>query len=100
MRFKGNNPLNETTRPAREQKEVRYPRLVKPEDYSTMEVIAERENEQTDEANLPELEQTSKDFWGRTAGELDGAVPTEPPDEDPLFLNRPRKPKQPPKNNM
>jgi hypothetical protein len=30
MRFKGNNPLNDATRPEPEQKEVRYPRLVNP----------------------------------------------------------------------
>jgi hypothetical protein len=37
-----------------------------------MEIIADRENEQTDEGNLVELEQTSKDFWGRTVGEVTG----------------------------
>jgi hypothetical protein len=45
MRFKGNQPLHETPRPDPEQKEVRYPREVKPEDFSTIEVIARRQRQ-------------------------------------------------------
>jgi hypothetical protein len=99
MRFKGNEPLHET-RPVPEQKEVRYPREVKPKDFSTMEVIAERENEEEDLANLEELERTSQDFWGRSAQQTDGAVPSEPPDTDPLELHDLTKPTGPPAHNM
>jgi hypothetical protein len=100
MRFKGNQPLHETPRPDPDQKEVRYPREVKPEDFSTMEVIAERENEKEDSANVEELENTSQDFWGRSAQQSDGAVPSEPPDTDPLELLKPEKPIGPPAHNI
>ena len=100
MRFKGNQPLNETRWPDPEQKEVRYPREVKREDFSTMEVIAERENEEEDLANVEELEQTSQDFWGRSAQQADGAIPSEPPDTDPLAFQNTRRPTGPPAHNM
>ncbi len=100
MRFKGNQPLHQTPRPDPDQQETRYPREVKPEDFSTVEAITERENKQEDEANVEELERTSRDLWGRSGQETDGAVPTEPPDTDPLDLQFPEKPKLPPKHNM
>jgi hypothetical protein len=100
MRFKGNQPLHETPRPDPEQKEIRYAREVKREDFSTMEVIAQRENEEQDNANIEALEQTSRDFWGRSDEEIDGAVPIEPPDTDPLELQKPEKPTGPPAHNM
>src|SRR5262245_53802537 len=100
MRFKGNQPLHETPRPDPEQKETRYPREVKPEDFSTIEVIAEREKVEEDNANMQALEQTSRDFWGRSDEETDGAVPIEPPDTDPLELQKLEKPTGPPAHNM
>lgn len=100
MRFKGNQPLHETWRPDPEQKEVRYPRERRPEDFSTIEVIAERENEEEDRANVEELEQTSQDFWGRSAEQTDGAIPIEPPDREPLELQKLEKPTGPPAHNM
>jgi hypothetical protein len=100
MRFKGNQPLHETPRPDPDQKEIRYPRQVKPEDFSTVEVIAERENEEADNANMEALEQTSRDFWGRSDEETDGAVPSSPPDSDPLELQKLEKPTGPPAHNM
>jgi hypothetical protein len=100
MRFKGNQPLYETRRPDPEQKEVRYRRGVRAEDFSTMEAIAERENEEEDRANAEELEQTSQDFWGRSELQAEGAVPSEPPDTDPLEFQRLKKPTGPPAYNM
>ena len=75
-------------------------RLVKPEDFSTMEVIVERENAEEDEANVEELEQTTRDFWGRSAQQTDGGAPSEPPDTDPLELQKLENPKGPPAHNM
>jgi hypothetical protein len=72
----------------------------KPEDFSTIESIAERENEEEDIANVEELEQTSQDFWGRSAQQTDGAVPSEPPDTDPLELQKLEKPTGPPAHNI
>src|SRR4051812_19355383 len=100
MRFKGNEPLHQTPRPDPDQREVRYPREVNPADFSTIETVTERENKEEDEANVEAIEQTSQDYWGRRSQETDGAVPTEPPDRNPLDQQRPRKPKGPPKNNM
>jgi hypothetical protein len=78
----------------------RYPREVTLEDYGTLEDITGLENEQADEANVEEIDRTSKDYWGRTSQDTDGAVPVEPPDTDPLAKQFPRKPKGPPKHNM
>ena len=100
MRFKGNQPLPTTPRPDPDQKETRYPREVNPEDFSTIEAINERENKQADEANVEELERTSKDLWGRSSQQSDGAVPSEPPDTDPLDLQPPERPQGPPQHNM
>jgi hypothetical protein len=100
MRFKGNQPIHETPRPDPDQQEVRYPREVKPEDFSTVEAIADRENKQEDEANVEELERTSKDLWGRSAQKTDGAVPSEPPDTDPLGDQDLDNPRRPPEHNM
>jgi len=78
----------------------RYPREVTPEDYGTVEDLTGLENEEADEANVEEIDQTSKDYFGRTSQDTDGAVPVEPPDTDPLAQQFPRKPKGPPKHNM
>jgi len=100
MRFKGNEPLHETRQPDPEQREVRYPREVKPKDFSTIEVIAERENEEEAVSNVEELEQASQDFWGRSSQQADGAVPSEPPETDPLEFRELKKPTGPPAHNM
>jgi hypothetical protein len=100
MRFKGNEPLHETSRPDPDQKEVRYPREVKPEDFSTMEAILDREKAAGDQATVEELEQTSQDFWGRSGEQTDGGIPADPPDTDPLELQKPEKPTGPPEHNM
>lgn len=89
MRSKGNRP----------KRQIRG-REVKLEDFSTMEVIAEREKVREDNSNVEALEQVSQDFWGRSGEQTDGGIPIEPPDTDPLVLQPPRKPKGPPAHNM
>jgi len=100
MRFKGNQPLYGTPRPDPDQKEVQYPHEVQPEDFSTIEVISERENVLEDEANVKELERTSKDLWGRSSQQTDGAVPTDPPLNDPVRRRNLDTPRRPPKHNI
>jgi hypothetical protein len=78
----------------------REPLREQPEDIGTIEAENERENQQEDEVNVEALEQTSKDYWGRRSQETDGAVPTDPPDVDPLAQQHLDKPKGPPKHNM
>jgi hypothetical protein len=70
------------------------------ERFGTIESITEQENREEDEDNVEELEQTSKDYWGRSAQQTDGAAPTEPPDVDPLIQQFPERPKGPPARNM
>lgn len=99
MRFRGNQPATES--PGRDHDlEQIYPSDVEPKDVVSIEDAAQRENRNEDEANVEELEQTARDYWGRSGQETDGAVPSEPPDSDPLPLQFPRKPKGPPEHNM
>lgn len=70
------------------------------ENFGTIESITELENKKADEANVEELEQTSRDLWGRSGQQTDGAVPAELPDSDPLAQQPLRKPKGPPEHNM
>jgi hypothetical protein len=102
MRFKGNQPVSETTHPDPDQPLVRYPERQKETDqFSTIEAAVEEENRRTDEANVVEMERTSTDYWGRRSQETDGAVPSEPPDSDPTTQQHlERKPKLPPASNM
>jgi hypothetical protein len=62
----------------------------------------DRENKKEDEANVEELERTSKDYWGRSSQQTDGAVPTTPPEHDPLnkIKDDLKIPHKPPKHNM
>ena len=63
MRFKGNEPLHETTAGSRAEGSS-VPARGKPEDFSTMEVIAERENKTEDaqtSRNSNKLHRTSGD---------------------------------------
>lgn len=100
MRFKGNERLHETSRPDPAQKEERSPRDAQGDDFSTIEASTQSENMKEDEANVEEIEQVSKDYFGRRSQETDGAVPTEPPDKDPVVKHFLRKPKGPPEHNM
>src|SRR5262245_30867681 len=95
MRLRGKRRAPETP-PDPEQEETPYIE-VDGEDFSTVETIALRENQLADEANVEELERITKDLTGRSAQQVDGAVPVEPLDYDPLALAHPEKPKRPPK---
>jgi len=99
MRFKGNQPVPETSQPAPDPPQTRD-RQDDDEHIGTIEMVTQDENREIDEANVEELEQTSNDYWGRRSQETDGAVPAEPPDSDPLAQAHPRKPKTPPAHNM
>ena len=102
MRFKGNQPVPETSHPESDQPAEWYPEKEGGKDeFSTIESATAEENRRADEANVEELEQTSEDYWGRRSQETDGAVPAEPPDSDPAVLQHPEiKPKLPPASNM
>jgi hypothetical protein len=73
-----------------------------PDPATPIETWIDRENKKEDEANVEELERTSKDYWGRSSQESDGAVPTTPPENDPLNKVKDdfKIPHKPPKNNM
>ena len=47
-----------------------------------------------------ELEQTMKDYYAQTDAEAQGAIPKEPPDQNPIPLQHLEKPKRPPRHNM
>ena len=47
-----------------------------------------------------EFEQTMKDYYAQTDAEGQGAVPKEPPDDDPMPLQHLEKPRHPPAHNM
>jgi hypothetical protein len=66
------------------------------------ETSVDRENRKEDEANVEEIERTSKDYWGRGSQETDGAVPSTPPENDPLNKVKEdlRIPHTPPKHNI
>jgi hypothetical protein len=99
MRFKGNEPVPETSQPMPGQPQPRD-RKNDDEHLGTLEAVTKDEDRQADEANVEEIEQTSIDYSGRRSQETDGAVPAEPPDNDPLAQAHPRKPKTPPAHNM
>src|SRR5689334_16604513 len=61
------------------KRDIRVPAPATP-----IETWIDRENKKEDEANVEELERTSKDYWGRSSQESDGAVPSTPPENDPL----------------
>ncbi len=91
--------INDVVRPDDDQKQI-FPPNVGPDILSSIESATEAENKAADEANVSEVEQTSKDYWGRGSQETDGAVPSELPDNDPLKLQPLRKPKGPPRHNI
>src|SRR5688572_29782039 len=95
MRFKGNQPVPETVHPDEEQPLVRYP-VPENEGVNSVEEAIDRENKETDESNVKEIEQTSEDYWGRRSQETDGVVPAEPPNVAPVAQKRRSKPKRPP----
>jgi len=47
-----------------------------------------------------EFEQTIKDYYAQTDVEVQGGIPKEPPDYDPMPLQHLEKPKHPPRHNM
>ncbi|HYR43689.1 MAG TPA: hypothetical protein VER98_11735 [Terriglobia bacterium] len=53
--------------------------------------------------DMPEtsqFEQTMKDYYAQTDAEGQGAVPKDPPDNDPMPLQHLEKPRHPPRHNM
>ena len=99
MRFQGNERLHQTSRADVEENKVPYP-PTNIENLGSLESIQEVENKKEDEVNVEELERTSRDYWGRRSQETDGAVPSEPPEVDPLAQQHLDKPKGPPQHNM
>jgi hypothetical protein len=100
MRFKGNERLYDTAHPGPNQQSFANQPSSDVENIGTIEDAVLAENEKEDDLNVEELEQTSKDYFGRGSQETDGAVPANPPDVDPLAQQHPTKPKGPPEHNM
>src|SRR5687767_14966409 len=99
MSSKRRKHTDHVTQPGPDQQQI-YPPDLAGDALSTIESTVEHENKTADETNVEEGEQTSKDYWGRGSQESDGAIPSEPPDTDPLRLQPVRKPKGPPQHNM
>ena len=100
MRFKGNQPLHESRRTDPDQEENRDAQGNKPDEFSTLEIMGDRERQRQDVDNSEELEQTAEDYWGRSEQQMDGAVPTDPPERDPLKHRDLNNPRRPPKHNI
>ena len=100
MRFKGNERLFEPARPDPAQQAAEVQPEPDIENIGTIEDVAELENLKEDAVNVEEIEQTLKDYSGRGSQEVDGAIPTDPPDVDPLAQQYPARPKGPPEHNM